>query len=108
MYPATKFGAIPILVHRFYDSKFVAADKGGNWSTVVWQEFKHSLIKADAVVECDIRVDPIVDINQIRNEILPCSIEARILPADQYTMFKQKKFFFDVGYNANDEGILFV
>lgn len=64
------------------------------------------MIKKDTEISCVISVDQIINIGEIKHEILPCTIEARVLPTDMYHLLLKKKLAVATALNANDDGIL--
>lgn len=92
LYPATKFGDIPILAHRLYVPRLVPGNKNGKWCRVIIKEFRKRLINK----MCQVSIDG----NYGINNILPCSIEPDDLPCNIYKwMFKTK-----LGYIPNAPG----
>ncbi|XP_031638570.1 uncharacterized protein LOC116350779 [Contarinia nasturtii] len=92
LYPATRFGDIPILVNRVYVPKLVPGDENGKWHQIVLNEFRSRLINE----MCEVRIEG----NYQINNILPCSIEPDTLPCDIYKWILKKK----LGYIPNTPG----
>lgn len=103
LYPAKKYGDIPILVRRFYVPRLVPADKHGKWCPVVLKEFKKRLIDETCIVCVENTAR-----NNLNKQILPCSIEPHILPCDIYKWLLDKKLGYATELNEDSQAILFV
>lgn len=104
LHPATIFGDVPILVHRFYIPKLIPLDKNGKWSPIIFNEFKDKLINE----MCIMSLDNATIIDQTIDNIFPCSIEPRNLPCDIFNWLLKKRLGFGTDIDENGEEIIYV
>lgn len=102
IYPATKFGDIPIMAHRLYATNIVSGRKSGKWNTETLDTFRKKLVNE----ACDVWLEEVPELENMK--ILPCTIEAKRMPCEIGKWLIKQRLGLDTNIDEYNNGILIV